>query len=69
MKVVYSNHAKKRIKQRGITTLEIEHILKHPDYIKRSFEGRKEALGTVRNREVKIKFIETESYIRIITVI
>ncbi len=55
MKVVYSNHAKKRIKQRGITTLEIEHILKHPDYIKRSFEGRKEALGTVRNREVKIK--------------
>ncbi len=34
MKIVYSDHAKKRIKQRGIEDWEIEHILKFPEYIK-----------------------------------
>ena len=27
MNIVYSNHAKKRLKQRGLTELEIEHVL------------------------------------------
>jgi len=69
MDIVYSDHAKKRMKQRGIEEWEIEHLLKHPSYIKRSFEGRKEAVGEIRNRKVKIVFIEIENYIRIITVI
>ncbi|MFH1774209.1 MAG: DUF4258 domain-containing protein [Methanobacteriota archaeon] len=68
MEIVYSNHAKKRMKQRGITELEVEHVLNHPVYVKKSFEGRKEAVGEVKNRTIKIKFIETESYIKIITV-
>ena len=69
MKIFYSEHAKKRMKQRGITELEVEHILNHPHYIKKSFEGRKEAVGEVKNRAIKIEFIEIESYIKIITVI
>ena len=69
MQIIYSEHAIKRMKQRGITNLEIEHILKYPNYIKKSFEGRKEAEGEVRNRLVKIEFIEKENYIKIITVI
>ena len=68
MKIVYSEHAKKRMKQRGITALEVEHILKYPAYIKKSFEGTKEAFGEVNNRQIKIKFIEIENYIKIITV-
>ena len=69
MKIVYSDHARKRMRQRGITEQEIEHILKHPIYIKKSFEGRKEAVGEIKNRTIKIKFIEKENYIKIITVI
>lgn len=68
MKIVYSEHAIKRMKQRGITELEIEHILKHSFYIKKSFEGTKEAVGEINNRLVKIKFIEIENYIKIVTV-
>ena len=68
MKIVYSDHAKKRMKQRGITELEIEHVLKHPSYIKKSFEGTKEAFGEVNNRQIKIKFVKIENYIKIITV-
>ncbi len=69
MKTVYSDHSRKRMKQRGITEQEVEHILKHPNYVKKSFDGRKEAVGEVKNRIIKVKFIETENYIKIITVI
>ncbi len=68
MDIVYSDHAKKRMKQRGITELEVEHILKYPEYIKKSFEGTKEAAGEVNRRIIKIKFIEIENYIKIITI-
>ena len=68
MKIVYSDHAEKRLRQRGITTLEIEHVLKYPTYVKKSYEGRKEAVGEVRNRAIKIAFEEKENYIRIISV-
>lgn len=57
------------MKQRGITELHVKHILNHPVYIKKSFEGRKEAFGNVEGRDLKIVFIETENYIKIITLI
>ena len=69
MKIIYSDHTKKRMKQRGIEEWEIEHILKFSSYTKKSFEGRKEAVGEMRNRKIKIIFIELENYIKIITVI
>ena len=69
MNLIYSDHAKKRMKQRGITELEVEHVLSNPFYIKKSFEGRKEAVGEIKNRTIKIEFIEIENYINIITVI
>ena len=69
MDVIYSDHAKKRMKQRGITELEVMHILKHPMYVKKTFDERKEAYGEIKSRRIKVEFTETESYIRIITVI
>lgn len=69
MKIVYSDHAKKRMKQRGITELEVEHVLMHPIYLKKSFDGRKEAYGEITGRMVKVEFVNIENYIRIITVI
>lgn len=69
MNIIYSDHAKKRMKQRGITELEVEHVLEHPKYVKKSFEGRKTAEGEINSREIKISFIERENYIKIITLI
>ena len=45
MKVIYSDHAKMRMILRGIEEWEVEHILKFPSYLRKSFEGRKEAVG------------------------
>ena len=69
MKLVYSEHAIKRMKQRGITELEIKYMLEHPTYVKKTFEDRKEAVGIIKNRMIKIVFFETESYLKIITII
>lgn len=69
MKVIYSDHARRRLKERGITELEVEHIMKFPVFIKKSFEGSKEAVGEITGRRIKVVFIEKENYIKIITVI
>lgn len=69
MKIVYSEHAKRRLKQRGITELEIEEVFGYPYYVKKSFEGRKEVVGMIKNRLIKIVVIEKENYIKVITVI
>ena len=68
MDIRYSDHAKKRMKQRGITELEIEHVLAHPSYVMKSFEGRKVAEGTLNNRRIKVSFIDGETFIKIITI-
>ncbi|HLC71540.1 MAG TPA: DUF4258 domain-containing protein [Candidatus Nanoarchaeia archaeon] len=68
MEIIYSDHARKRMKQRGLTELELKHILEHPTYVKKTFEGRKEAVGMINNRVAKIVFFETENYIKIITI-
>lgn len=68
MEIVYSDHALKRMKQRGISELEIKHVLEHPTYTKKTFEGRKEAVGSVQNRDIIVIYFETENYIKVITV-
>ncbi|MEK6844620.1 MAG: DUF4258 domain-containing protein [Nanoarchaeota archaeon] len=68
MNIIYSYHAKKRMKERGIEHWEIENILKHPSYIKKSFEGRRMAIGEIKNRKLKIIYIKEESYIKVISV-
>ena len=65
---MYSDHAKRRMKQRGIEEWEVEHLLKHPPYTQKSSEGRISIVGECRNRTIKVIFIK-ESYIKIITVI
>ena len=68
MKIIYSDHAKKRMKRRGVEDWEIEHILKHPSYTKKSFDGRKIAVGQIKDKELKIIFTEEENYIKVISV-
>ena len=69
MDIIYSDHATKRLKQRGITEIEVSHVLQHPSYVKKTHEGRKEVVGEINNRRIKIVMIEKENYIKIITVI
>ena len=69
MDIIYSDHAKKRLRQRGITELEVAHILNYPNYVKKSFENRKMAVGEINNRKVMVVFVEKENFIKVITVL
>ena len=69
MDIVYSDHAKKRLRQRGIAEFEVENILRFPQYVRNTFEGLKEAVGNSNNREIKIVFVRKENYIKVVTVL
>jgi len=57
------------MKERGIEEWEVEHLLKHPTYTRKTIEEKKEAIGKLKNRLIKIVFIKEENYIKIITII
>lgn len=70
MRLSYSDHAKKRMRQRGITLLEVQYILRYPQYTKRSSDGRTEVVGRVRNRTTKVVLIvKKPKFIKVITVV
>ncbi len=47
MNLLYSRHALLRIKQRGISSLEVEYIIQYPQHIKKSMDGTKEAYDEI----------------------
>jgi len=55
--------------QRGVSETEIKYVLENPIYTKKGFEDRKEAVGEVKGRNIKVVYIEKEKYIKIITII
>lgn len=57
------------MKRRHIENWEVEHILSFPSYTKKSFDGRTESIGSIKDRVLKVVFIKSENYIKIITVI
>jgi len=67
MNVVYSDHALTRMRERGITSLEIEHVIDHPERVWKSGEVWI-AHGSINARLLDVVFAKTENYIRIVTV-
>ncbi len=68
MQIAYTDHAKKRMRQRGITMLEVEHALTYPTSAQKGPDGKRRILGMVNNREVIVLFTDEENYIKVITV-
>ena len=67
MDIAYSDHAKKRMKERGIEDWEIEQVIKFPAYIKRRTDGKIEANAEIKNRLLKIVYVRLQNYIKVIT--
>ncbi len=68
MNIVFSEHAKKRMKQRGITLLEVMHVLDFPLFVRNSYDETKQAVSIIHNRRIIVVFKTEENYIKIITV-
>ena len=63
----FTPYSERRRKQRGITNQMIEEALERPDYVKKSYEGRKMAFKKIHGGTLVVIFEERENYIRIIT--
>mgnify|MGYP001558045550 CR=1 FL=1 len=69
MNIEYSLHAMRRMRQRAIIDLEVEYVLTHPQRTGALPDERKEVVGFVNHRFIKVILIEKENHIKIITVI
>lgn len=68
MRIRFTDHARIRMKQRGITRIEVMLILKYPEEIRKSGDT-KIASGFFNRRKTDVVFIEKKNYINILTVI
>jgi hypothetical protein len=67
MKLIYTNHAKKRMRERAITEKDILEIIEFPEYtLKRG--GEIESYKKINSIMTKVVYAVKESYIKVITV-
>lgn len=66
--IIFSEHAKERRKQRGLTEMQILEVIERPEYVKTTLDGRKIAVKEVQRRFVTVVYVEMENYIKVITV-
>lgn len=67
--IIFLDHAEKRRRQRGLTTIEIQFVIERPEIRRKRSDGRTEIIGNIRNRKIKIVYEEEENYINIVSVI
>lgn len=66
MKIILSYHAKKRLVERGIEMRYIQEAIEMPDYTI-SKGNKKEAYKKIKDKTLKIVYIEEDKYIKVIT--
>ena len=68
MKIILSNHAKKRLIERNIKIRDIEETIEMPDYVI-SRGNKKEAYKKIKEKTLKVVYFEEGKFIKIITLI
>ncbi len=66
---VLTNHAKKRMKERGITEKEIKKVLKNPDYSYPGAKGEKNLIKKINGKKIRVVYRESPRRKIIITVL
>ncbi len=67
--IKYDRHARRRMKWRRISQIEVELTLAEPDKTEFTKEGRKNAFKVIENRYIKVTYRELEVEILIISAV
>ena len=67
MKIVYTDHARERIKERLIRLADIRAVLMRPDRSERVYEDKVMSRKNIRGRVIEVVFIQKKSITVIIT--
>ena len=66
MKLIFSFHAKKRLKERNINERDVQEVIELPEYtLKRGKEI--EAYKKIKDKMMKVVYVRKENYIKVIT--
>ena len=68
MEIIFTDHAKQRMIERGIKFNEIKETIELPNYTI-SKNGKIEAYKKIENKTLRVIYSKEDKYIRIITVI
>lgn len=68
MKIIFTDHAKKRIIERDIKIVEVQEAINSPDYIVNK-NNKFEANKKINEKILKVIYIEKNKFIKVITVI
>ena len=66
---ILTNHAKERMKERGITEEEIEEVLKDPEYSYSGAKAEKNLVKTIKRKKIRVVYRERPRRKIIITVL
>ncbi len=66
--IIYDRHAKRRMKERGVTEKEVETAISEPEYIEASIKGRQNAYKFIGGRFLRVTFKKESNNILVITV-
>jgi len=64
----YDRHARRRMKERGVSEEETETTIKEPEHIEPGMKGRKNACKFIGGRFLRTTFKEESNHILVITV-
>ncbi|MBI4646206.1 MAG: DUF4258 domain-containing protein [Bacteroidia bacterium] len=67
--IVYTNHARRRMRWRKISETEVEQTLENPDKSELTGEDRKNFFKTIGNKYIKVTYRETKDEIIIISIV
>ena len=67
MGIIFSRHAKRQMKWRKITEIEVESVIDDPDSLVDSVKDRKNAFKIIGNRNLKITYKPENGSLTIIT--
>lgn len=68
MKITLSNHATKRLNERGIKMQDVQNTIEMPEYTI-SKGNKKEAHKKIGDKTLKVVYTEEDKYIKVITLI
>lgn len=67
MRVLFSSHAEKRIKERGIKKEEVIDTIEFPEYSIRRGNNEIEVHKKIKGKILKVVYIEIENYKKVIS--
>lgn len=67
--IIFDRHAKKRMKERDVTEIEVQSVIETPDYSEPSVKGRINRFKFVNGRSLRVTFKDESNRILVITVV